>query len=53
MMIDLQGKPVLIVGGGYIAARHTDTLLRCGAEVAAVSSNFGPEFTPVKILMYK
>ena len=44
MMIDLQEKPVLVVGGGHIAARRADTLLRCGAEVVAVSPGFCPEF---------
>ncbi len=44
MMIDLMGKNVLIVGGGHIAARRADTLLRCGAELLAISPNFCPEF---------
>ena len=44
MMIDLLGKSVLIVGGGHIAARRADTLIRCGAEVLAVSPEFCPEF---------
>ena len=44
MMIDLLGKSVLIVGGGRIAARRADTLIRCGAEVLAVSPEFCPEF---------
>ena len=52
MMIDLAGKPVLIVGGGRIAARRADTLLRCGAKISAVSPAFCPEFpnVPAKIL---
>lgn len=44
MMIDLLGKIVLVVGGGHIAARRTDTLLRCGAVVRAVSPSFSPDF---------
>ncbi len=44
MMIDLLGKTVLIVGGGRIAARRADTLLRCGAKISAVSPNFCPAF---------
>ena len=44
MMIDLQGKPVLVVGGGHIASRRVDTLMRCGAEVVAVSPHFCTDF---------
>ena len=44
MMIDLLGKSVLIVGGGHIAARRADTLLRCGAKISAVSQDFCTNF---------
>ena len=44
MMIDLQGKSVLVVGGGLVASRRAETLLRCGARIAAVSPEFSPEF---------
>ena len=44
MMIDLLGKNVLIVGGGHIAARRADTLLRCGAKISAVSQDFCTDF---------
>ena len=44
MMIDLMGKHVLIAGGGHIASRRADTLLRCGAEIFAVSPEFSPDF---------
>ena len=44
MMIDLRGNKVLIVGGGIVASRRADTLLRCGAEIVAVSPEFIPEF---------
>lgn len=44
MMIDLQGKHALIVGGGHVASRRAETLLRCGAEIFAVSPEFSPEF---------
>ena len=46
MMIDLQGKYVLVVGGGNVASRRTETLLRCGAVVRAVSPSFLPDFPP-------
>ena len=44
MMIDMKGKRVLIVGGGHVASRRAETLLRCGAEVIAVSTAFASEF---------
>ena len=44
MMIDMEGKRVLIVGGGHVASRRAETLLRCGAEIIAVSPEFAPEF---------
>ena len=44
MMIDMKGKRVLVVGGGHVASRRAETLLRCGAEIIAVSSSFAPEF---------
>ena len=44
MMIDLLNKHVLVVGGGHIASRRTNTLLHCGALVRAVSPTFSPDF---------
>jgi precorrin-2 dehydrogenase / sirohydrochlorin ferrochelatase len=39
--LDVEGRTVLIVGGGSVAERKVETLLRCGAVVNVVS----PEFT--------
>ena len=47
MMIDINDKEVLIVGGGVIAARRAETLLRCGAKITAVSPNFSSKFPKV------
>ena len=44
MMIDIHDKDVLIVGGGHVAARRADTLMKCGARVHAVSPEFIDEF---------
>ena len=44
MMIDLQGKRVLIAGGGQVASRRADTLLRCGAVITAISPAFCADF---------
>jgi precorrin-2 dehydrogenase/sirohydrochlorin ferrochelatase len=35
--LDLSGKTVLVVGGGRVAQRKIETLLRCGAEIRLVS----------------
>lgn len=37
LFIDLTGKPVTIIGGGKIALRRAEALLRFGAEVTVVS----------------
>ena len=47
MMIDLNDKEVLIVGGGKVASRRAETLLRCGAKITAVSLNFNEDFPKV------
>lgn len=44
MMIDIHDKHVLIVGGGHVAARRADTLLKCGARVHSVSREFIDDF---------
>ena len=47
MMINLNGKEILIVGGGKVAARRAETLLKCGAKITAVSKNFISEFPDI------
>lgn len=37
LAVDLEGKPVLVAGGGGIAARKLAELLRCGAEVTLIA----------------
>ena len=40
MLIPLEGKTALVIGGGPIALRRARTLLRCGASVTAVALRF-------------
>ncbi len=47
MMIDIYDKEILIVGGGRVAARRAETLLKCGAKITAVSSKFDSKFPDV------
>lgn len=37
LFLDIQGKSILVVGGGDVACRKVDTLLRAGAKVTVVS----------------
>lgn len=43
VLLDLVGKRVLVVGGGPVAARKVDGLLRAGAGVTVVSPTAVPE----------
>jgi len=40
LFLDLQSKPCLVVGGGQVATRRVETLLRCGAFVTVISPAF-------------
>lgn len=39
---DLKQRPVLVVGGGEVAARKVDLLLRAGAEIRIVAQSLSP-----------
>ncbi|MBO7513287.1 MAG: bifunctional precorrin-2 dehydrogenase/sirohydrochlorin ferrochelatase, partial [Fibrobacter sp.] len=42
--LNLEGKNVLVVGGGRIALRKVKTLLPSGARITVVAPQFDPEF---------
>jgi uroporphyrin-III C-methyltransferase/precorrin-2 dehydrogenase/sirohydrochlorin ferrochelatase len=42
LSVDLHGKPVLVAGGGPVAARKLAELVRCGAEVTVVAPEVSP-----------
>jgi siroheme synthase-like protein len=42
LFIDLQGRPVLVVGGGPVAQRKVESLIAAGADITVVA----PEVTP-------
>ncbi|MBQ9419818.1 MAG: bifunctional precorrin-2 dehydrogenase/sirohydrochlorin ferrochelatase [Synergistaceae bacterium] len=44
LIIDINEKEILIVGGGKVASRRAKTLLTCGAKITAVSPEFIPDF---------
>ena len=45
IFLRLTGQPVLVVGGGEVAARKIDLLLRAGAKVSVVAPELGDEVT--------
>jgi siroheme synthase-like protein len=51
VFLDLQGKPVLVVGGGPVALRKTRGLVEAGARVTVVAPSVVEEFAslPVRI----
>ncbi|PMM01755.1 ferrochelatase [Vibrio kanaloae] len=42
MFLDVENKPILVVGGGEVACRKVDSLLRAGANVTLVSPKVAP-----------
>lgn len=46
--VNLEGKNVLVVGGGRIALRKVKTLLPTGARITVVAPQFDPEFDVIK-----
>jgi len=44
IFLDIKGKPVLVVGGGLIAARRTDFANRAGGDVLVVSPSLSSDF---------
>lgn len=44
LMTDIEGCDVLVVGGGNVASRRAQTLLKCGARVRAVAPVFCCDF---------
>ncbi len=46
--VNLEGKNVLVVGGGRIALRKVKTLLPTGARITVVAPQFDPEFEALK-----
>jgi len=43
IMLDVRGRPALVIGGERIAAEKAAALLASGAHVTIMSTEFGPE----------
>jgi len=39
ILLKLEDKPVLVVGGGRVAERKVNSLLECGAKVFVISKD--------------
>lgn len=52
IFLDLEARPVLVVGAGKVALRKTRGLLEAGAQVTVVAPRSDPEFAklPVRII---
>ena len=48
IFLDINGKRTLVVGGGVIAARKADLLLRAGSDVTIVAPELGDELKLLK-----
>ncbi len=53
IFIDLEQKLVLIYGGGTVALRRTETLLRYGAKITVTAPVFRDEFTGLPVTLQK
>ncbi len=51
--LNLEGRNVLVVGGGRIALRKVKTLLPTGARITVVAPQFDPEFTTIPSIVLK
>ena len=49
--LDVRGRPVLVVGGGTVAARKASGLLECGATVTVVAPDIGPAMDELAALL--
>lgn len=51
--LNLEGRNVLVVGGGRIALRKVKTLLPTGARITVVAPQLDPEFTTIPSIVLK
>lgn len=50
VMIELEGSPCLVAGGGATALRKTRSLLEAGARVTVISLRFAPGFDALPVV---
>lgn len=49
IFLDIETKPTLVAGGGIVAARRTELLLRAGAKVLVCAPVLGPDFDEMRV----
>lgn len=49
IFVDMRGRPALVVGGGVVAARRAELLVRSEARVTAFSSELSDEFFELRV----
>lgn len=47
LFLDIRNRKCLVVGGGSVGTRKTETLVRCGAEVTVISRVFSKGFSGI------
>jgi len=47
LFIDIEHQQCVVVGGGAVAARRTETFLRCGAKVKVIAESFSEPFAVI------
>ncbi|MFM7263679.1 MAG: bifunctional precorrin-2 dehydrogenase/sirohydrochlorin ferrochelatase [Acidimicrobiales bacterium] len=47
--LNIEGRPVLVVGGGRIALRKTEQLVVCGADITVVAPDIVPGFAGLPV----
>lgn len=47
LFIDIEHQQCVVIGGGAVAARRTETFLRCGAKVKVVAESFSEPFAVI------
>ena len=53
IFLDLDGKPVLVVGAGKVALRKTKGLLEAGAAVTVIAPRIRPEFANLPVTLVR
>lgn len=49
VMLDIQGKCCVVVGGGPVALRRAQALLQAGGEVTVIAPTLGPELSALPL----
>ena len=51
IFLDLEGKPVVVIGAGKVALRKVKGLLDAGARVTVIAPRIAPEFARLPVML--